>query len=63
LKVREKRLFLRAAVVVIMWGGVFAIAADLPMGMLMTFAYIWRRDLVANALAHSAGLLIGMAVM
>jgi membrane protease YdiL (CAAX protease family) len=43
------------------WGGVFALAADLPMGVMMTFAYIWRRDLVANALAHSAGLLIGMA--
>lgn len=46
-----------------MWGGVFAIAADLPMGMLMTFAYIWRRDLVANALAHSVALLIGMALI
>lgn len=45
------------------WGSVFALAADLPMGVMMTVAYIWRRDLVANTLAHSAALLIAMLMI
>ncbi len=45
------------------WGSVFALAADLPMGVLMTMAYIWRRDLIANILAHSTGLLVGMLAL
>jgi membrane protease YdiL (CAAX protease family) len=45
------------------WGAVFALAADLPMGVLMTIGYLWRRDLVANVLAHSAALLIGMRLI
>ena len=42
------------------WGVGFALAADLPFGLLMTAFYLWRRDLVANMIAHSAGLLIAM---
>ena len=38
-----------------------ALAANLPFGVLMVGAYAWRRDLVANAAAHTALLLITMA--
>lgn len=42
------------------WGFGFAIAADLPFGLLMTAFYLWRRDLLANILAHSTGLVVAM---
>ena len=42
------------------WGLGFALAADMPFGILMTAFYLWRRDLVANMLAHSTGLVIAM---
>lgn len=42
------------------WGSAFALAADLPFGILMTLVYVWRRDLLANVLAHSVALLIGL---
>jgi uncharacterized protein len=42
------------------WGMGFAIAADLPYGIVMTIFYLWRRDLLANILAHSAGLVVAM---
>jgi membrane protease YdiL (CAAX protease family) len=42
------------------WGLGFALAADLPAGLLMSAFYIWRRDLLANIFAHSAGLVIAM---
>ena len=45
------------------WGLGFALAADLPFGVVMTAAYLWRRDLVANALAHSAGLVISLCTI
>jgi hypothetical protein len=38
----------------------FALIGDLPFGFLMTAFYLWRRDLVANMLAHSAGLVFAM---
>lgn len=38
------------------WGWGFELAADLPFSMAMTAFYLWRRDLVANALAHSLAL-------
>jgi membrane protease YdiL (CAAX protease family) len=42
------------------WGLGFALIADLPFGILMTAFYLWRRDLLANMLAHSAGLVFAM---
>ncbi len=45
------------------WGSAFAIAADLPLGILMTAVYLWRRDLIANILAHSAALVVGLLVL
>jgi membrane protease YdiL (CAAX protease family) len=42
------------------WGLGFALAADLPFGLLMTAFYLWRRDLLANILAHSTGIVVAM---
>ena len=42
------------------WGMGFALIADLPFGILMTVFYLWRRDLWANMLAHSASLVFAM---
>ncbi|MEQ1761173.1 MAG: CPBP family intramembrane glutamic endopeptidase [Vicinamibacterales bacterium] len=42
------------------WGLGPALAANLPFGLLMVGAYVWRRDLVANAAAHAALLLVTM---
>jgi len=40
------------------WGVPFALAADLPFGILMTIFYLWRRDLPANMLAHASVLVV-----
>jgi membrane protease YdiL (CAAX protease family) len=45
------------------WGVGFAVAADLPFGILMTAFYLWRRDLVANMLAHSGALVLAMVTV
>ena len=42
------------------WGLGPALAANLPFGVLMVAAYIWRRDLCATAIAHTGLLLIGL---
>jgi uncharacterized protein len=42
------------------WGLGPALAANLPFGIVMVAAYIWRRDLCATAIAHSGLLLIGL---
>lgn len=42
------------------WGFGPALAADLPFGALMTVAYVVRRDFLANALAHTTLLMIGL---
>jgi membrane protease YdiL (CAAX protease family) len=42
------------------WGLGFALVADLPAGVLLVLFYLWRRDLVANMLAHSAGIIVAM---
>jgi len=42
------------------WGVRFALAADLPFGIVMTIFYVWRRDLVANAIAHGAALVVSL---
>jgi uncharacterized protein len=42
------------------WGLGPALAANLPFGVLMSAAYIWRRDVCATAIAHTALLLIGL---
>jgi membrane protease YdiL (CAAX protease family) len=42
------------------WGSAYALAVDLPFGIFMTIVYLWRRDLTANILAHSSGLVLGM---
>jgi membrane protease YdiL (CAAX protease family) len=39
------------------WGARFALAVDLPFGLLMTGSYLWRRDVIANGAVHS-GLLV-----
>lgn len=43
-----------------MWGVAFALGADLPFGILMTAFYLWRRDLIANMIAHSGALMVAM---
>jgi uncharacterized protein len=43
-----------------LWGIGYALAADLPFGILMAAAYLWKRDLAANIIAHSGGLLTAM---
>ena len=45
------------------WGLGFALAADMPFGLLMTAFYLWRRDLVANMIAHSTGLVVAMLAL
>ena len=45
------------------WGVAFAIGADLPFGIVMTLFYLWRRDLLANILAHSTGLVVAMLTL
>jgi membrane protease YdiL (CAAX protease family) len=45
------------------WGLGFSLAADLPFGMVMTLFYLWRRDVIANALAHSTTLVIAMLTL
>jgi membrane protease YdiL (CAAX protease family) len=42
------------------WGVPFALAADLPFGVLMTVSYVWRRDLIANGALHSGGLVVAL---
>lgn len=42
------------------WGSGFALTADLMTGIVLTLSYLWRRDLVANMLAHSLGLLVAL---
>ncbi len=42
------------------WGLGPALGVNLPFGLLMVGAYVWRRDLAANAAAHAALLLIAM---
>jgi membrane protease YdiL (CAAX protease family) len=42
------------------WGLGFAIVRGLPLGIYMTAFYLWRRDLIANMIAHSTGLLVAM---
>ena len=42
------------------WGVAFTLAADLPFSIVMTVFYLLRRDLVANALAHSTTLVIAI---
>lgn len=45
------------------WGFGFALIGDVPFGIMMTAFYLWRRDLVANMVAHSAGLVYAMATV
>lgn len=45
------------------WGFGFAFAADLPFGVVMALFYLWKRDLLANMLAHSGGLVVGLLTM
>lgn len=45
------------------WGLGFALGADLPFGIVMTAFYLWRRDLLANILAHSGGLVVSLATL
>jgi membrane protease YdiL (CAAX protease family) len=42
------------------WGVGFSLVADLPYGMLLVLLYLWRRDLFANILAHSGGLIVSL---
>ena len=45
------------------WGPAFALGADLPFGLVMTAFYVWRRDLAANIIAHSGGLVVSLATL
>jgi membrane protease YdiL (CAAX protease family) len=42
------------------WGIGPALGADLPFGVVMTLFYLWRRDLIANAIGHSTALVVGL---
>ena len=42
------------------WGTVYTLVAVLPFGLMMTIAYVWRRDLIANIIAHSGALVVGL---
>jgi membrane protease YdiL (CAAX protease family) len=42
------------------WGVAFALGVDLPFGIVMTIFYLWRRDLIANMIAHSGGGVVAM---
>jgi uncharacterized protein len=42
------------------WGLGPALAANLPFGVIMVVAYIWRRDVFATAIAHTGLLLVGL---
>ena len=42
------------------WGVGFSLVADLPYGVLLVLFYLWRRDLFANILAHSGGLIVSL---
>ena len=42
------------------WGVGFSLVADLPAGVLLVLFYLWRRDLFANILAHSGGLIVSL---
>ena len=42
------------------WGVGYALAADLPAGIVLVLFYLWRRDLIANMLAHSTALIIAL---
>lgn len=42
------------------WGMGFALTADLTAGAILVAFYLWRRDLLANCLAHGAGIAIGL---
>jgi membrane protease YdiL (CAAX protease family) len=42
------------------WGVAFALGVDLPFGIVMTLFYLWKRDLIANIIAHSGGLVAAM---
>jgi membrane protease YdiL (CAAX protease family) len=43
-----------------LWGVRFALAADLPFGIVMTLCYLWKRDLPANMLAHGIGMMVAL---
>ena len=45
------------------WGFAFALVADLPFGIVMTAFYLWRRDLLANIIVHSGGLVVAMMTL
>lgn len=45
------------------WGTGFAMTVDLPAGVLLVGGYLWRRDLIANMLAHTAGLLLQLLLL
>jgi membrane protease YdiL (CAAX protease family) len=45
------------------WGWRFAIAADLPFALLATALYLWRRDLIANMIAHVIGLIVALLTL
>jgi membrane protease YdiL (CAAX protease family) len=45
------------------WGTAFALTVDLPFGLLMTLVYLWRRDLLANILAHSTALVVALRAL
>ena len=45
------------------WGLGFALVADLPAGIILVLFYLWRRDLIANMLGHSGGLIVAMVTI
>ena len=52
-----------AAAHVPLWGVAFVVTADLPAGIVLVLFYLWRRDLIANALAHSTGITVALLTM
>jgi membrane protease YdiL (CAAX protease family) len=45
------------------WGPGFAMTVDLSAGVVLVAGYLWRRDLIANMAAHTAGLVLQLLVL
>jgi hypothetical protein len=45
------------------WGTGFAMTVDLGAGALLVAGYLWRRELIANVLAHTAGLVLQLLAL
>jgi membrane protease YdiL (CAAX protease family) len=45
------------------WGIGFSLTADLAAGTLLALSYLWKRDLIANIVAHGTALVVAMVTV